>query len=187
MIRGALARIGGIAALVVLSVTPVWAQSQTASEGTQVSMSAPARAAKGHLTLRATLSTTAGKPASEKVINFYEHVDLFGGRDALIGSATTDSTGYGAIDYQPVETGSQTIKVRFAGDNQLSATETSSTIDVREATPVYSPEPLPLATVRQWLPLGLASLVLATWAVLLGVTVRTIRGIRSDHMERGTS
>ncbi len=166
-------------ALSVVSVVPVLAQSQTPSEGTHLTLSPPAKGAKGHLTLRATLSNEAGKPISGKLVSFYEQVQLFGGLDALIASATTDSTGYVAIDYQPAETGAQTIKVRFIGDDGLAASEATSNITVTEATPMYSPEPLPLAEVRQWLPLGLASLVLVTWAVLLGVSLRTIRGIRS--------
>jgi Big-like domain-containing protein len=168
-----------ILALGLVGVMPVLAQSQTPSEATHLTLSAPAKGAKGHLTLRATLSDEAGKPVTGKLVSFYEHVQLFGGRDALLGSATTDSTGYVAIDYQPVETGSQTIKVQFSGDDELATSSASSNITVNDATPLYSPEPLPLAGVRQWLPLGLASLVLATWAVLLGVSLRTIRGIRS--------
>jgi hypothetical protein len=178
--RRSIGVIAAAIAVIAINAAPVWAD-----QATQIQMSAPAKAAKGHLTLRATLATAAGAPASEKTISFYEHVDLFGGRDALLGSATTDSTGYAAIDYQPVETGSQTITVRFIGDSQLAGSEVSSNIDIRDAAPVYTPEPLPLATVRQWLPLGLASLVLATWVVLLGVAVRTIRGIRSVRADEG--
>ena len=168
----------------LLSVAPGLAQSQTPSEATRLTLSGPAKGAKGHLTLRATLSTEAGKPVTGKLVSFYEHVQLFGGREALLGSATTDSTGYAAIDYQPVETGSEAITVQFGGDDELAASHATSNINVTDATPVYSPEPLPLASVRQWLPLGLASLVLATWAVLLGVSLRTIRGIRSARYAR---
>ncbi len=173
-----------ILAFSLVSVMPAVAQSATPSEGTHLTLSAPAKGAKGHLTLRATLSDQAGKPVTGRLVSFYEHVQLFGGRDALLGSATTDSTGYTAIDYQPVETGPQTIKVQFNGDDELAASEASSNITVTDATPVYWPEPLPLAEVRQWLPFGLASLVLATWAVLLGVSLRTIRGIRSARYTR---
>jgi hypothetical protein len=129
--------------------------------------------------LRATLVTADGKALGEQSIAFYQAVELFGRRDALLGTAITDSTGYAAIDYQPAETGTQTIKARFGGNAQNARVEASSTFEVREAAPIYSEEPLPLASVRQWLPLVLASLVLGTWAVLFGVSARTVVGIRS--------
>jgi hypothetical protein len=100
-------------------------------------------------------------------------------RDALLGSATSDATGFAAIDFQPAELGQHTITARFNGDEQYALSQISSTIEVREVAPIYVPEPLPLASVRQWLPLGLASLVLATWAVLLGITARTVLGVRA--------
>jgi hypothetical protein len=52
--------------------------------------------------------------------------------------------------------------------------------------PIYTSAPLPLASVRQWLPLGFGSLVLATWAVLLGVTVRTVLGVRAAGRRTAT-
>ena len=168
-----------------LGASPVIAQSQAnAVDKAQLSISDPARAAKGHLTLRATLTSAEGKPLGDRAVNFYQRVMLFGERDALIGTGTTDSTGYVAIDYQPVEDGSQMILARFLGDPSAGPAEASNTIQVRDSVPVYAPPPLPLASVRQWLPLGLATLVLATWAVLIGVTARAVLGIKGARRQQ---
>jgi hypothetical protein len=168
-----------------LGASPVIAQSQAnAVDKAQLSISDPARAAKGHLTLRATLTSAAGRPLGDRTVDFYQRVQLFGDREALIGTGTTDSTGYVAIDYQPVEDGSQMILVRFHGDPVAGSAEASATIQVRDSIPVYAPPPLPLAGVRQWLPLGLATLVLATWAVLIGVTARAIFGIKGARRQQ---
>lgn len=176
-----------VAVLLGLAAIPVLAQSQTDAlpEAPRLSVSQPANGgAKGHLTVSATLTTQAGKALSGELINFYQQTDLFGPRDALLGTATTDSSGYAAIDYQPAQTGSQVIKVRFSGDVHTAAADASRTIQVRDVIPPYTPDPLPLAQIRQWLPLGLASLVLGTWAVLLGVSLRTVLGIRAARAAR---
>jgi hypothetical protein len=179
MRRGTLfATVAPLIALLIVGVAPVIAQSETSATPMRLTISDPARGARGHLTLRATLTTAEGKPLGDRQVTFYQQVDLFGTRDALIATGSTDSTGFAAVDYQPVENGTQTIKARFLGDGGAASIETSTTITVRDAVPVYTPDPLPLATVRQWLPVGLATLVLATWAVLLGVTLRTVLGIR---------
>jgi hypothetical protein len=173
--------------LLGLSARPALAQSQPAAQPqiTKLTLSQPSTGGtKGHLTLRVTLTDGGGAPLNDRSISFYEQTNAFGQRDALLGTAVTDSSGYAAIDYQPAEAGSQLIKVRFLGDDQLAASDASSTIQVRDLVPPYSPEPLPLATVRAWLPLGLASLVLATWAVLIGVSLRTILGIRGATAAR---
>jgi hypothetical protein len=175
--------LGGVLALLI--ATPALAVAQSAATPTRLTLSEPARGGlKGHLTLRVTLTTAAGKPLSERNVAFYELSNVFGPREVLLGTATTDSTGFAAIDYQPSQTGQQTIFARFTGDQDNAASQVSSAIQVREVVPIFTEEPLPLASVRQWLPLGLASLVLATWAVLLGVTIRTVLGVRSAGLRK---
>lgn len=176
-----LARLAPVVVLLGLSVAPALAQSQASPDAAQLVMTDPARGAKGHLTLRATLTTSTGAPLTDKRVSFYERVNLFGEREALISTANTDSTGYVAVDYQPAANGEQTIIARSVGDARTATAEATSTIQVRDAVVVYTPDPLPLASVRQWLPLGLGSLVLATWGILIGVTLRTMRGIKAAH------
>jgi hypothetical protein len=175
-----------VGSLLALAGLPAIVQAESDKTPTRLMASEPGRGAKGHLTLRATLVTTEGKALGERQVTFFEQVTVFGPRDALLGTATTDSTGYAAIDYQPAELGSQRIVVRFNGDEQYAPSLANSSIDVREVVPIYPPAPLPLASVRQWLPLGLASLVLGTWAVLLGVTLRTVLGVRAAGRRRAS-
>jgi hypothetical protein len=176
-----------IGSIITLIALPQYTLADAQTAPTRLTLGEPAKAARGHLTLKATLVNGEGKAIGERRVNFYEHVTVFGDRDALLGTATTDSTGYAAIDYQPAELGAQTIIARFGGDEQYAAVQVESRLEVREVVPLYTPAPLPLASVRQWLPLGLGSLVVATWAALIGVTIRAIVGVRNAGDPRTTS
>jgi hypothetical protein len=174
-----------LAALIWLMAMPALANAQSQGAPPRLTMSEPVRGGlKGHLTLRATLVDDAGMALGMRQIAFYEQSTVFGARDVLLGTATTDSTGFAAIDYQPAQAVEQTIVARFGGDDLYAPTPVSAAIEVREVVPIYTEEALPLAIVRQWLPLGLAGLVLATWAVLIGVAVRTVLGVRAAGRRR---
>jgi hypothetical protein len=134
--------------------------------------------AKGRLALSARLTTADGKPLSNQSITFFLHVDLFGDREALLGVATTDSTGLATISYQPAQAGRQTIAARFAGVSDFATSNASAEIQVDQAVPALQDEPLPFAGLRERLPAGLVVLVMSVWVVLLGVFVGTVRGIR---------
>jgi hypothetical protein len=84
-----------------------------------------------------------------------------------------------AVLYHPAQTGQQTIKARFKGDQTFGPTEASLVLDVAEIIPPFESEPVPLASVGKWLSFGLGLLGVAFWAVLLGVLGRTVRGIRA--------
>src|SRR6185437_10518477 len=47
----------------------------------------------GQYLLTATLTTQDGKPINNVTVSFYEQAQLFGTREALLGTAITDSTG----------------------------------------------------------------------------------------------
>jgi hypothetical protein len=133
---------------------------------------------KGQLILRANLATADGKPLTDRPVRFYQQVEFFGQREAYLGSTKTDSTGLATLFYQPVQTGPQTIVAHVPGDAGYGSVASSVTVQVRDAAPAFHAEPLPLARVRQWLPLALLGVVLATWAVLLAVFLRAVLGIR---------
>ncbi len=176
--RGMLALVA-LLALGLVSAAPALAQSKPGSP-TTVNLDDPSRGSqKGHLTLRAALRGPDGKPVSSAPINFYEATSVFGQRDALIGSAVTDSSGEAAIDFQPARAEKITLKARFAGNADLASAEATTSYTVKDVVPIYEAQPLPLASVRQWLPVGLGTLVLCTWAVLLGVFARTVIGLRA--------
>jgi len=134
--------------------------------------------AKGMLALRAKLTTGDGNPLSGQEIRFYVPVELFGNRNALIGTATTDSTGLATLAYQPAQVGRQTIVARFSGGAAYVASEASGEIQVSDVVPTLKAEPLPFTGLREWLPLGMLALVILVWGVLIGVFAGTVAGIR---------
>jgi hypothetical protein len=133
----------------------------------------------GQLALTARLADATGKPIGEREIAFYQRVDFFGSRDAYIATATTDADGTATIVYEPAEAGQQGILVRFAGDTTYAEASAPGSIDVKDAAAPFAEAPLPLASVRGWLPFVLGAFVLATWLALLGIFWRAISGIRA--------
>lgn len=131
----------------------------------------------GIMALRATLTSADGKPVNKRTIDFYQQVQLMGTREAMIGSAETDSTGTATLSYHPAENGQQTIIVRFAGSDTFAASEGRGAITVAGAIPLYVPPSAPLATPAQWLPRILGMLIIATWLILFGVFFVTTRGV----------
>lgn len=165
--------------VLALMLAPVLALAEGQAAPTSVTVSQPTpTTVRGQLALSARLTTADGKPISGQDIEFYVPVQLFGSREAFIGSATTDSTGRATLLYQPAETGKQGIVARFVGVDALAPSKASADIQVSEALPALKTEALPFAGLREWLPLALLGGVLVVWAVLLGVFLGTVRGIR---------
>lgn len=140
---------------------------------------------QGIVALAAILTGPDRKPLSKRPVNFYEHVDLMGPREALIGTAETDSTGTATVSYQPSNDGAQTITVRFPGDTAYAASEASDTIQISGAVPPYAPLAEPLAVPAWLLPRAMGLLIVLTWLILFGVFITTALGIR--RLGRGTN
>ncbi len=135
---------------------------------------------RGQLILTATLTTADGKPVSDQQVQFYEQVTFMGGqREALLGTATTDSTGAAAIQYQPAHVGTDTIIVRFASSGGYQAAESQLQLDVTDVVPPFTTEPAPFSSVGTGLSIAFALLVVGTWAILLGTLLRSVIGIRA--------
>ncbi len=134
---------------------------------------------KGQLLILATLTTQDGKPLSDRNVDFFQELEFFGSRESYIGSATTDSTGVATLLYLPAESGKQSIKARYLGRDGYASSQVTATIEIKDAKPAFESEPLPLAAVARWLPVVLGLIVLAVWAVLLGVLLRSVLGIRA--------
>jgi hypothetical protein len=164
--------------VLALTLAPVRVDAQAAASTTLALSPAAPTTVKGQLSLSAKLMGDDGKPLSGQEIDFYVPVELFGSRDAFIGTATTDSTGLAMLGYQPAQVGRQPIVARFVGTASHAPSEASGDIQVSEVVPAFKAEPLPFAGLREWLPGGLVGLVLIVWGVLLGIFLGTIRGIR---------
>jgi hypothetical protein len=162
-----------------LATLPRDVHAQTAAIPTTVTLGpATPTTIKGQLALSARLTTADGKPVSGQEIDFLAPVELFGSREAFVGSAITDSTGRATLGYQPAQAGQQTIVARFTGGPSYATSEASGEIQVGEVVPAIRTEPLPFAGLRNGLPVVLVALVLVVWGALLGVFLGTVRGIR---------
>jgi hypothetical protein len=134
---------------------------------------------KGQVALSATLKADDGKPLSNRSIDFYESVQLLGARDSYLGAALTDSTGTATLGYEPASVGARAIRASFAGEEGLAKSETSGQVTISQTRPLFTEDPLPFAVVGQLLPYALGAVVLAVWALLAFVLVRTASGIRA--------
>jgi hypothetical protein len=148
--------------------------------GTRLTLDPPTRTSKsGQLVLSATLVAPGGKLAPDEQIQFYQRVDLFGPREALLGASSTDSSGVAVLVYEPVERGRLSLVARFAGDASLPKAESTASVDVSDANEALPTEPLPFAALRPWLPLGIGGAVATVWLVLVGVFAVAVFKIRA--------
>jgi len=176
-----------IAAMLFLVLgTSVSESASQPSPATMTLNTAPSLDGKGHkitgqLLLVVTFTAADGTALNNKTVDFYEHVTFVGSdREAKLGTATTDSTGVAAIAYRPAQNGQHTLVARFAGDEAAAKTETTSTIKVSDAVSPFAPKAAPLASVRQWLSVGVAMVVVGVWMFLFGILLRVVLGIRAE-------
>lgn len=147
--------------------------------GTAPRLDSKGKPAKGQMLLTATLTTADGKGVNSRQVGFYQQVELLGSREMDLGKGTTDSSGTATLIYQPAEAGAQTIKVYFSGGSGLASAQASSTIQVTDAHSAFETEALLLSPVVQWMPVAVGVLVLVLWAILHGVFVVTVIGVRA--------
>ena len=180
-----LSLITAVVTLVAAGWEPAFGQSAKATGSALALQVSPrtddnGKVVKGQLILTATLTSADGKPITNQPITFYESVTFLGQpREALLGTATTDSTGVAGILYQPAQKGSNLILVRFAGSTAYQASQAQTNLDVDEVVSPFAVETVPLAAVGTGLTVAFAVLVVGAWAILLGVFLRTITGIRA--------
>lgn len=147
------------------------------------------RAAQGYV-LSVHLAAPDGRALNEAPVRYYEIVELFGQREMLIGSSTTDGQGDGSLLYLPARVGPHEIVARSAGRAQVTRGEARVTFDAAVAAPAYRQEPPPLAAFSDRLPYGVGVVVLAVWALIAFALFGTARGVigaaRSDtHVRKG--
>lgn len=162
-----------------------WAPPAAADGGAAVSPTrlrfdaAVRTSVRGQLVLTALLTTSDGTVIPGQPIEFLRAVDLFGRREAWLGQAETDVGGVAALAHMPSLRGPQVIVVRFRGDERYAPAEASAIVDVRDVVPVFVEGPLPLAPVRQWMPVALGIVTLLVWSLFLGALTLTARAIVS--------
>lgn len=146
--------------------------------GSQVAL-AVASGAKPELgyIVSAVVTSPAGKPVSEATVRFYDVVDLFGQREELIGSATTDGQGAVAISYLPATKGTHQIVARFTGQGALVASLGTTTFEAKVSAKPYVVDQPPLAGFSRAVPYAVGVLVLAVWGLIAFSLFGTARGV----------
>lgn len=127
--------------------------------------------------LSASVTSPAGKAVSEATVRFYDVVDLFGQREELIGSGTTDGQGNVAISYLPAIIGTHQIVARFAGQGSLIASLGTTTFEAKVTAKPYTVDQPPLAGFSRAVPYVVGMLVLAVWGLIAFSLFGTARGV----------
>ncbi len=148
------------------------------SDGSKLALSiAPAAKVEQGYLVSVKVTSPAGKPVGEATIKFYDIVDLFGQREELIGTASTDGQGNAAITYLPATTGSHQIVARFPGQGTLVPSLGVTTLDATVATPTYKVDQPGFANFARYVPFGAGFLVLAVWGLIAFSLFATARGV----------
>ena len=133
----------------------------------------------GQYILTAKLITADSKPLTDQTVAFFEDVDLFGPKVALLKTAVTDGTGVAAIVYQPSRDGALKLEARFAGDSAQAPQTGVTTLNVTGARSPFIETPVPLASVAAVLSIGAVVLAYAVWITLFSVLIGTALRIRA--------
>lgn len=176
----------GILAVLLLNAATALADSPATKVETALQMRSATTKTQGRLALYATLATADGQPVSDRTINFYEQVQFLGDRRAYLGSASTDASGQAILTYEPATAGQHQVQATFAGDEQYAPIQIAVKVDAKETLAAAQETASPLAGVGTWLLRAVGILLLACWATVLGVFVRTALGIWKANAARPT-
>jgi hypothetical protein len=128
-------------------------------------------------TLAVKVTSPAGMPVNDATIRFFDVVDLFGPKEELIGTGTTDGQGEVAIVYLPATTGTHQIVARFAGRDALVPSLGVTDLEATVAAPAYKVDPSAFAAFSRYIPYGAGVLVLAVWGLIAFSLFGTARGV----------
>jgi hypothetical protein len=148
------------------------------ADGSRVVMStaAAAKPEQGYL-VSAKVTSPAGKSVGEATVRFYDIVELFGQREELIGTASTDGQGQAQIAYLPATTGTHKLVARFAGQGALVPSLGVADLEATVAAPKYKVDQPGLAAFSRYVPYGAGVLVLAVWSLIAFSALSTVRGV----------
>lgn len=139
----------------------------------KVATAAPRTPGQGY-SISAQVTTAAGKPVNSVTLSFYIAVDLFGPRQMLAGTATTDGQGRASIRYTPSWEGQHDVVVKFAGSPSFGATEGKGSFMSAVAIAPHENERLPLAGFSDRLPLAVGAVVLGVWLAIIFALVSAV-------------
>ena len=137
----------------------------------------PAAKVESGYVISVTVTSPAGKPVNDATVRFYDVVELFGQREELIGTGTTDGQGRTAIAYLPATTGTHQIVARFAGQGSLTPSLGVTTLEATVSAPAYKVDRPPLAIFSGYVPYAAGVVVLAVWGLIALSLFGTARGV----------
>lgn len=171
-------RVGPAAAAIVLATLLLGGQATADHLRALVSVTATAdaSAAVGYV-LTAQVRRSDGNAIGDTKIRFYDVVELFGEREMLIGTATTDASGRASLAYLPATTGKREIVALFPGADHLAPVRGRISLDATVAAPPYHPESSGLALFSTRVPYAVGVVVLVVWALIAYAFISTARGV----------
>lgn len=127
--------------------------------------------------LTARVRSSDGKAIGDTKVRFYDIVELFGEREMLIGTATTDVSGRASLAYLPATAGKREIIALFPGADHLPPVRGRVGLDATVAAPPYRAESSGLALFSTRVPYAVGVVVLVVWAVIAYAFISTARGV----------
>lgn len=118
-----------------------------------------------------------GKPVADAPVKFFDIVDIFGPREMLLASVTTDGRGNASYEYLPASVGTRNIVVRFAGREGLRAGEARMALEAAVSAPRQSVERSGFASFSDRVPYAVGVLVLGVWTLIGFALFATARGV----------
>lgn len=167
-------------AVLFLALWAAPAAAQTEAPDITVSVEDPSRPELPYR-LVAQLTTPDGSAVNGVDVRFGIHTELFGERTAVLGSATTDSTGTARLNVQPRQE-TFDVEASFSGDETLAARSIVETVrfppDAVVAGGLTHETHSLLAPVQQLMPWVITAVVALLWALLIGLAAHTVARIR---------
>lgn len=155
-----------------------------------VTVKPAAKEADGYL-LAVRLAAPDGKPVADAPVRFFDVVDLFGPREMLIATDTTDGRGDASYEYLPATSGTHRIVVRSAGQGPVRAAEARTTFEATVTATAPHSDRAPFASFSDRVPYAVGALVLGVWGLIAFALLATARGVmagaRSTRRKEGTA
>lgn len=138
---------------------------------------APAQKTDDGYVLTVQVKAPDGKPLGDAPVKVFDIVDLFGPREMILASLTTDGRGYASYTYLPSTVGTHSIVVRSSSREGVRAGEARTTFEASITTAQPGVEGHPLASFTDRIPYAVGLIVLAVWALIGFALFGTARGV----------
>lgn len=167
--------------MVGLAPAPILSPAASAARIT-LAAEALAKTEHGYL-LTATAIGPDGRPLADAAVRFFELVELFGQREMLLGTGTTDGRGIAALAYLPAQTGRHQMVARTGSLGRVTAGEGRVAFQATVAKAQAATQPSAFAAFSDRVPYAAGVIVLAVWGLIGYALFGTARGVIGDARE----